>query len=130
MPIVVRANQFVEEVLEVQGPVLVDFFGENCMPCKMLRPILLDLSREFSGLKFCMFNADREMFESDEEFEAKYNIMSLYQVMSLPTLLLFVDGAVRASIIGLHTRDELLKFFRDQGVRLTETPRATPVDPL
>ena len=128
MPIVVRAKNFVEEVLEAQEPVLVDFYGDRCVPCQLLSPILLELSNEFKGLKFCMFNTDRDTFETDSEYEDKFNILAAYQIMSLPTLLLFVDGELRASMIGLHTRDELLKFFHDHNVFLT--PRIVPIDSI
>jgi len=122
MPIVVRANNFVEEVLETQGPVLVDFFGENCMPCKMLQPILAELCQDFSGFKLCMLNTDREMNESDAEYEEKFKIIAAYEIMNLPTLMLFVDGEVRASTIGMQTRKELLAFFSKQNISLTPRP--------
>ena len=119
MPIIVHANNFTQEVLNASGPVLVDFFGENCMPCKILQPILVALSQDFTGLKFCMFSTDHDMLETKAEHENQLSILIKYEIMNLPTLLLFVDGEVRASIVGMHSRDELLQFFRDQNVTLT-----------
>ena len=123
MPIVVRARNFAQEVLEVPGPVLVDFYGEQCMPCQVLRPILMEISRDYAGLKICTFNTDRELRETDEEYQAKFAILALYQVMHLPTMLLFENGILISSIVGLHSRDELLHIFRTQKLKLTPIAR-------
>ena len=120
MPIVVRARNFAQEVLEAKGFALVDFYGEQCMPCRLLRPILVELSREFEGLKFCMFNTDRDPRESEEEYEDKFDILAAFHVMNLPTMLLFHDGELVSTLIGLHTREELLAIFREQNVPMRQ----------
>jgi len=102
------------------------------MPCRLLRPILLALSQEFEGLKFCIFNTDRDPRESEEEYEDKFAILAAFNVMNLPTMLLFHDGELVSTLIGLHTREELLAIFRDQGVPLRQIlpePPAADEDP-
>lgn len=123
MPIVVRANNFTSEVLEAKGPVLVDFYGEHCIPCRLLRPILLELSEEYAGIKLCVFNTDQEPRESDEEYEEKYSIFAAYGVMNLPTMLLFLNGVVVLTLVGLHTKEELLQIFTEQGLALQPVQR-------
>jgi len=119
MPILVRPNNFEAEVLGSGLPVLVDFFGERCIPCLLLRPVLLGLGEEYAGqLKICLFNTDRERRESKADYEEKFRTIEAYGVMHLPTLLLFIDGALRRALVGLHTRQELLDILREEGLRL------------
>ena len=118
MPILLKANEFEAEILQAKMPVLVDFFGERCMPCRKLRPILTELSEEYEGqIKFYMFSADQETSESDEDYEEKFRIVTEYEVKNLPTLLLFVDGTVRRTIVGLHTKQELRRVFAKEGLK-------------
>ena len=119
MPVLVRANNFQSEVLGAKLPVLVDFYGERCAPCRLQRPVLLELGEEYAGnLKICMLNTDREPGESDQDYENKFRTMITYGVMHLPTLLLFTGGKLRRTLIGLHTRQELLDVFREEGLEL------------
>ena len=120
MPVLVRADNFESEVLEAKLPVLVDFFGERCMPCRLLRPTLLELGEEYAGqLKICMFNTEREPEETKEEYHDKFRTALTYGVMNLPTMLLFIDGKLRRTLIGLHTKQELLDIFLEEDLRLT-----------
>jgi len=119
MPVLVKPKNFDAEVLDSKVPVLVDFFGERCVPCHMLRPILVELGEEYAGqLKICMFNTDRERRESDEEYEEKFRTLADYNVMHLPTMLLFMDGGLRRTLIGLHTKQELLDILGEEGLAL------------
>ncbi|MDR0530533.1 MAG: thioredoxin family protein [Oscillospiraceae bacterium] len=120
MPVLVKPKEFDAEVVGAKIPVLVDFYGERCMPCRMQRPILVELSEQLQGqMKFCMFNTDRERQETDEDYEEKFRTIISYQVMNLPTLLLFVGGEVRRAMIGLHTKEELMEIFAEEGLHLT-----------
>jgi thioredoxin 1 len=119
MPVLVRPNNFDTEVLQSKLPVLVDFFGERCVPCRMLRPILLDLGEAYARqLKICMFNTDKERRESDEAYEEKFRFLNTYSVMHLPTILLFFEGRLRRTLIGLHSARELLAVFAEEGLAL------------
>lgn len=117
MPIVVKARSFEAEVLKAKLPVLVDFWGARCGPCRLQRPILLELARECAGqLKICMFNTDPEEGESEEEYREKYDALLEYGVRSLPTLLLFSEGKLVRGMVGLHSREELLEILREEGL--------------
>ena len=119
MPILVNPKNFEAEVLDSRLPVLVDFFGERCIPCHMQRPILVDMGEEYAGrLKICMFNTDRERRDTDEDYEEKFRTLAAYGVMHLPTLLLFTGGKLRRALIGLHTREELLGILDEEGLAL------------
>ncbi|MCL2495096.1 MAG: thioredoxin domain-containing protein [Oscillospiraceae bacterium] len=119
MSILVKPKNFEAEVLRAETPVLVDFFGEHCLPCLLLRPILLALGEELAGrLKICMFNTDRERRESDEDYEEKFKTIAEYGVMHLPTLLLFIDGELKRRFIGLQSGEELLAAFAEEGLAL------------
>ena len=131
MAVLVKAKNFTSEVLDASKtlPVLVDFFGERCMPCRMLRPILLALGGEYAGqLKICMLNTDKEPGETDEEYQEKFRTILSYDVMNLPTMLLFADGQLRRTLIGLHTKAELLEIFAEEGLRLMPS-KADEEDP-
>ncbi len=119
MPIIVKTNSFETEVLKAKLPVLVDFWGERCVPCKLQRPILMALADEFVGkIKVCMFNTDPEEGESQEDYQQKFQTMMDYKVMSLPTLLLFREGELVRGMVGLHTREELLEILREEGLAM------------
>jgi len=121
MPIIVNARNFTQEVLQASGPVLVEFYGDQCMPCRLLRPVLMELSQQYPVLKVCMFSTDRQPDESDEEYEEMFGILATFSVMNLPTMLLFVGGELLGSMIGLHSLEELLEIFRAHGLILTES---------
>ena len=123
MPLLVNPDNFKKEVLRCKLPVLVDFFGERCAPCLLLRPILLELGEDFAGrLKICMFNTDREHRDTDEAYEKKFQILGEYDVRHLPTLLLFSGGKPRRTAVGLQTKEELLDILGEEG--LTPAPAA------
>ena len=80
-----------------QGITLVDFWAEWCGPCKMIAPVLEQLSGEVDGkLKICKLNVDE-----NSETPGKYG------VMSIPTLVIFKDGQEKDRIIGYHSLEEL-----------------------
>jgi thioredoxin 1 len=75
-------QNFEEEVLKSDIPVVVDFWAPWCGPCRMIAPIAEKLAAEFDGrIKFCKLNVDQ-----NNQTAAKY------QVMSIPLLILFKDG--------------------------------------
>ena len=88
---------FDKEVLEADIPVLVDFYADWCVPCKMMAPIIQQLAEEYDGkLKVGKCNIDEE-----EEIRARYG------VMSIPTLKVFVKGEEAVSVVGQMTKEEL-----------------------
>ncbi len=94
----VNTASFETEVLKSELPVLVDLWAPWCGPCKALSPIIEKLAAEVEGkVKISKINID----ESPE-------IASKYSVMSIPTLLIFADGAVRDQLVGLVQKDKIL----------------------
>ena len=79
----VTAVNFEKEVLEADGPVLVDFWAAWCTPCKMLSPIVDEAAKEREDVKFCKVNIDQES-----------ELAMRYGVMSIPTLILFKSGQI------------------------------------
>ena len=99
----VTALNFKTEVLDSTVPVVVDFWAEWCMPCRMIAPILAQIAEDQKGkLKVVKVNADEE-----GELAAQYGIQSL------PTLLLFKGGAVVNQHIGAAPRPVLERLFKD-----------------
>jgi len=88
---------FDSEVVSSETPVLVDFWAEWCGPCKMIAPVLEQLSQDMDGkIKICKLNVDE-----NSETPGKFG------VMSIPTLVIFKDGEEKERIIGYQTIDEL-----------------------
>jgi len=99
MSIKVGEQNFQEEVLNSDIPVLVDFWAEWCMPCKMVSPIIDEISEEYEGkIKVCKLNID----------EAG-SIASEYKVMSIPTLAIFKNGDVVSRLVGALPKDALIE---------------------
>ncbi len=99
----VTAENFEQEVLKADVPVLVDFWAEWCMPCKMIHPILEEISNEYDGrLKVVKVDVD-----SQGDLAGQYNIISI------PTLLLFKNGTVVNQQVGAGSKKSIEGFFKE-----------------
>ncbi len=96
---IVHLNEenFREEVMESEKPVIIDFWAEWCMPCRMLAPIFEELSKEYGNrMKFAKLNVD----ETPE-------IAQTFGIQGIPTLLIFHKGKVIERIVGLLPKERL-----------------------
>jgi thioredoxin 1 len=92
---------FEEEVLQENLPVLVDFTAVWCGPCKMLDPVVKDLAQEWDGqVKVVKLDVDDHP-----------NLAMQYQVMGVPTLMLFKGGQPVERVTGYQPKDRLSKKF-------------------
>lgn len=88
---------FSQEVLQSESLVLVDFWAEWCAPCRMMGPVVEELAESYAGkMKVCKLNVDENP-----------QTAARYQVMSIPTLILFKGGEEQDRIIGYQPREQL-----------------------
>ena len=98
MDVTVSDTNFKQEVLESEIPVLVDFWAEWCMPCRMMSPIIEDIAKEYHGkLKVGKLNVD----ESPQ-------IASTYGIMSIPTLVIFKKGEAVETMVGAIPKADIV----------------------
>ncbi|MDX9970849.1 MAG: thioredoxin [Candidatus Gracilibacteria bacterium] len=95
----IKGNDFQNEVLKSEIPVLVDFYAPWCMPCKMMAPILDELSGEMEGeVKILKVNTE----------EPENMLLSMtYQIQSIPNMKLFKNGEMIKDFVGMRSKDQL-----------------------
>ncbi len=99
----VNDSNFDELVLKSGTPVLVDYWAEWCGPCKMIAPVLDEISQEYSGkITVAKLNIDDNPATP-----------SHYGVRGIPTLMLFKDGDIEATKVGALTKSQLAQFIDD-----------------
>ena len=98
MEIKISSENFEKEVLNSNQTVLIDFYADWCGPCKMMAPTIEKLAEELQGkVKVGKINVDE-----NQELAMQYNIMSI------PTIIIFKDGKESKRLVGLRDKNELL----------------------
>lgn len=95
----IKTDEYFEEVVNTSGLVLVDFWATWCGPCRMVAPILEQLSEEYAGkLKIVKVNADEES-----------ELLDRFAISSIPTILVYNNGEVVRTIVGAKPKPGILK---------------------
>ena len=95
----VTSEDFDQSVIKADSPVLVDFYADWCGPCKTQTPILDELAQEFDGkVKFAKVDID---VEENKDLAVKYG------VMSVPTLIIFSNGEIKETLVGVTSKSKL-----------------------
>ena len=99
MEVTLTKQNFEQEVLKSEIPVIVDFWATWCGPCRMIAPILEDVAKEYAGkIKVAKVNVDEQM-----------ELAMQYKVEVIPTLFYFKDGKVIGKTVGVVDKQEIVK---------------------
>jgi len=97
----VTDDTFEDEVVNAEGPVLVDYWADWCGPCKMIAPILDEIAEQYEGkLKIAKLNIDENP-----------NTPPKFGIRGIPTLMLFKNGNVEATKVGAVSKSQLTAFI-------------------
>lgn len=97
----VTEENFKKEVLESEQPVLLDFWAEWCMPCRMMGQILEETAREHPELKIGKINVDEERALAEQ-----------FRVMSIPTLVVMEKGKIRSTVVGVRPKEQVVAMLK------------------
>ena len=96
----ITADNFNEEVLNSDKPVLIDFWASWCGPCRMIAPIVEEIAAERDDIKVAKVNVDEEP-----------SLASKFGVMSIPTLVVMKDGEVVNQAVGVRPKAQILQLL-------------------
>lgn len=99
--IIISESNFEEEVLKADKPVLVDFWATWCGPCRMLAPTIAKIAEEQEGkVKVCKLDVDECP-----------SLAARFGISSIPTLMVFENGQVKASSVGVQSKSQIERMF-------------------
>ena len=99
----IKEDAFEEEVVKSELPVLIDFWAEWCGPCKMVGPILEEISAEISN----------EVTIAKHNIDEEPNTPTKYGIRGIPTRLLFKDGELKATKVGATTKSNNVSWIKE-----------------
>ncbi len=99
----VTDEKFEEQVLKNEKPVLVDFWAEWCGPCKMVGPILEEISEEMAN----------DIVIAKHDIDSEPNMPTKYGVRGIPTMLLFKGGELKATKVGATPKSDIIAFIKE-----------------
>ena len=94
----VSHDNFEAEVIDADGKVLVDFWAEWCGPCRIVGPVLEDMSGDYPDIKFVKLNVDEAPAVAQQ-----------FSVMNIPTILAFENGELKQRVVGAMARAKLVE---------------------
>ena len=99
----VTKNNFQEEVIQIDRPVLLDFWANWCGPCRMVGPVVEEIAQERPDVKVGKIDVDEQR-----------ELAAAFQIMSIPTLVVMQDGKVTQQVVGLRPKEQILAML-DRG---------------
>ena len=100
MDITLTDQNFDTEVFASTEPVLIDFYADWCMPCKMLAPTIDEISREVKGVKVYKVNVDQQP-----------KLAQRFQILTIPTLMVVKDGEIQQTVMGVYPKQKILNML-------------------
>lgn len=92
----ITKDNFNDNIIENKGTVVIDFWADWCMPCKMFAPVFEMLANENENTTFCKINVDDEP-----------EIAMQFGIQSIPTVVILKEGIVKEVLVGLRNKDEI-----------------------
>ena len=99
--VVLTSENFEEEVIKSDKPVLVDFWATWCGPCRMIAPIVEQITEENADIKVCKVDVDDQP-----------ELTSSFGIQSIPTLIVFKNGEIANKAVGARSKEAILEMLK------------------